>query len=111
MFARIKVTDIPPQIPRFDISEISYVRDLVATISVVSCKGILFALKAHELARQNDGFPVEVKSLIQLGTVPHVAQLMGVVTELSPFDSESSRSRDSASLLSKGGLEDVVGEQ
>jgi len=85
---RIKVTDIPPQIPRFDISEISYVRDLVATVSVVSCKGILFALKAHELASQNDGFPVEVKSLIQLGTVPHIAQLMGVVTELSPFDSE-----------------------
>ena len=83
---RMKITDIPPHIPRIDTTEVSYVRDLVATVSVVSYKADLFAFKAHDYPSQNDEFPTEVSTLIQLSNVPHVAHLMGVVVEVCPSD-------------------------
>ena len=83
---RMKITDIPPHFPRIDASDVSHVGDLVATVSVVSYRGDLFALKAHDYPSQNDEFPMEVNTLVQLSNVPHVAQLLGVVVDDSLSD-------------------------
>lgn len=85
---RMKIADIPPHIPRIDAAEASYVCDLVATGSVASYKGELFALNPRNYPSQNDEFPPEVNTLIQLSNFPQAVavQLSGVVVEVSPSD-------------------------
>jgi hypothetical protein len=83
---RIPITDIPQHIPRIEISELTYVDDLVGSVSAMLYEGKQYAMKAHNYASQNVGFPLEVDVLIKLGNAPHVAQMAGVVVELSLVD-------------------------
>jgi len=86
---QIPATEIPPHIPSINFSDLALIENVMGTVYKVMHKHKTYAMKSHESASQNEDFRTEVEALINIGEVPHVVPLVGVVVQDSPMDGKS----------------------
>jgi serine/threonine protein kinase len=76
---RVPINDIPATIPRVPFSALADLERLDGVVYTVSYRGERYAFKAHRSVFQDRLFSTELKARVQLGNIPHVANLVAVV--------------------------------
>ena len=77
---------IPKAIPRIQISDLTDHKHLDGPVCIVMYRGKKYAFQAHQSVYQNRLFPIELFARVELGDIPHIAKLIGIVLHECSMD-------------------------